>query len=167
VLPEEPARAAAILDTAIATLEEAAIELRNLARGIHPSSLTRHGLSAALTDIARRSPVELTIGGLPDERFPASIEATTYFVVSEALTNVARHAGTGRAQVGLSITLLAPGSRALEIVVADDGAGGASAGHGTGLRGLADRVALLDGTFEVVSPDGAGTVVRARIPLPS
>jgi PAS domain S-box-containing protein len=167
VLPEEPGRAAAILDTAIATLEEAAIELRNLARGIHPSSLTRHGLSAALTDIARRSPVELTIGGLPDERFPASIEATTYFVVSEALTNVARHAGTGRAQVGLSITLLAPGSRALEIVVADDGAGGASAGHGTGLRGLADRVALLDGTFEVVSPDGAGTVVRARIPLPS
>ncbi|MEP6527358.1 MAG: ATP-binding protein [Nocardioidaceae bacterium] len=104
---------------------------------------------------------------LPDERFPASIEATTYFVVSEALTNVSRHAGTGRAQVGLSITLLAPGSRALEIVVADDGAGGASVGHGTGLRGLADRVALLDGTFEVVSPDGAGTVVRAWIPLPS
>jgi PAS domain S-box-containing protein len=167
VLPEEPVRAAAILDTAIATLDEAAIELRNLARGIHPSSLTRYGLTAALTDIARRSPVELTIGGLPDERFPASIEATTYFLVSEALTNVARHAGTGRAQVGLSITLLAPGSRALEIVVADDGAGGASAGHGTGLRGLADRVALLDGTFEVVSPDGAGTVVRARIPLPS
>ena len=167
VLPEEPVRAAAILDTAIATLDEAAIELRNLARGIHPSSLTRYGLTAALTDIARRSPVELTIGGLPDERFPASIEATTYFVVSEALTNVARHAGTGRAQVGLSITLLAPGSRALEIVIADDGAGGASAGHGTGLRGLADRVALLDGTFEVVSPDGAGTLVRARIPLPS
>jgi len=167
VLPGEPSRAAAILDGAIATLEEAAIELRNLARGIHPRSLTRYGLSAALADMARRSPVELSIQNLPDERFPASVEATSYFVVSEALANVARHAGTDRAQIRLSVTDLAPDARGLEIVVSDDGSGGASAGTGTGLRGLADRIALLDGTFEVVSPHGAGTVVRAWIPLPS
>ena len=167
VLPDEPDRAAGILDGAIATLEEAAIELRNLARGIHPRSLTRYGLSAALADIARRSPVELSIQSPANERFPTSVEATSYFVVSEALTNVARHAGTDRAEVRLSITDLTSGPRGLEIVVSDDGSGGASTGSGTGLRGLADRVALLDGTFEVVSPQGAGTVVRAWIPLPS
>jgi PAS domain S-box-containing protein len=166
VLPDEPSRAAGILDGAIATLEEAAIELRNLARGIHPRSLTRYGLSAALADMARRSPVEMSIQSPPNERFPASVEATSYFVVSEALTNVARHAGTDRAQVRVTITDLA-GPRGLEIVVSDDGSGGASAGSGTGLRGLADRIALLDGTFEVISPQGAGTVVRAWIPLPS
>jgi PAS domain S-box-containing protein len=164
-LPGDPDRAAAILDTAIATLDEAAIELRNLARGIHPSSLTRHGLAAALADIARRSPVELSMNVLPTYRFPASVEATAYFVVSEALTNVARHAGSGRARVALSITDLTTGGRFLEVTVADDGSGGASAVSGTGLRGLADRVALLDGTFEVVSPDGGGTLVRARIPV--
>jgi signal transduction histidine kinase len=167
VLPDRPDRAAEVLDQAIGTLEDAAIELRNLARGIHPSSLTRYGLGAALADIARRSPVEIVIGGLPDERFPASIEATTYFVVSEALTNVARHAGTAHARVVLNVTNLDSGSRALDVTVADEGTGGAKADGGTGLRGLADRVALLDGSFEVVSPDGAGTIVRARLPLPS
>jgi PAS domain S-box-containing protein len=164
-LPDEPPRAADILDTALATLDEAAVELRNLARAIHPSSLTRHGLAAALSDIARRSPVELSMSQLPNYRFPASVEATAYFVVSEALTNVARHAGSGRARVALSITDLTTGGRMLEVTVADDGAGGASATSGTGLRGLADRVALLDGTFDVISPDGKGTLVRARIPL--
>jgi PAS domain S-box-containing protein len=165
-LPDEPVRAAEILDTALVTLDEAAIELRNLARGIHPSSLTRHGLAAALADIARRSPVELSMSVLPNYRFPASVEATAYFVVSEALTNVARHAGSGQARVALTITDLTTGGRMLEVTVADDGTGRASAASGTGLRGLADRVALLDGTFDVVSPDGGGTLVRARIPLP-
>jgi PAS domain S-box-containing protein len=164
-LPNEPARAAEILDGALASLDEAAIELRNLARGIHPSSLTRHGLAAALADIARRSPVELSMGTLPTSRFPASVEATAYFVVSEALTNVARHAGTNRARVTLTITDLVTGEPALEVMVADDGAGGASVTNGTGLQGLADRVAFLDGAFDVVSPEGGGTRVRARIPL--
>jgi PAS domain S-box-containing protein len=167
-LPEDPGRAAEILDGALTTLDEAAIELRNLARGIHPSSLTRHGLAVALADIARRSPVELNLSGLPKGRFPASVEATAYFVVSEALTNVARHAGTGRARVALMIAdPTTGGGQMLQVTVADDGAGGASATSGTGLRGLADRVALLDGTFDVVSPPGAGTLVRARIPLSS
>jgi PAS domain S-box-containing protein len=165
-LPGDPARAAEILDTGLATLDEAAIELRNLARGIHPSSLTRHGLAAALADIARQSPVELSMATLPTYRFPASVEATAYFVVSEALTNVARHAGSGRARVELTITDLVTGGRTLEVTVADDGTGGATLTSGTGLQGLADRVALLDGTFDVVSPPGHGTLVRARIPLP-
>jgi signal transduction histidine kinase len=128
--------------------------------------LTRYGLAAALTDIARRSPVELSLGTLPTNRFPASVEATAYFVVSEALTNVARHAGSERARVALTITDLIPGGRTLDVTVADDGTGGASVTSGTGLQGLADRVALLDGTFDVVSPEGEGTLVRARIPLP-
>jgi PAS domain S-box-containing protein len=165
-LPDQPSRAAGILDTALATLDEAAIELRNLARGIHPSSLTRHGLATALADIARRSPVELSMSLVPDDRFPASVEATAYFVVSEALTNVARHAGTGRARVAIAISDLTAAGRTLEVTVADDGTGGASATSGSGLRGLADRVAMLDGTFDVVSPGGGGTLVRARIPLP-
>jgi len=165
-LPNDPARAAETLDTALATLDEAAIELRNLARGIHPSSLTRHGLAAALADIARRSPVELSMNTLPTYRFPASIEATAYFVVSEALTNVAKHAGNERARVALTITDLVTGGRSLEVTVADEGTGGASVTSGSGLQGLADRVALLDGTFDVVSPHGRGTLVRARIPLP-
>jgi PAS domain S-box-containing protein len=164
-LPDQPVRAAEILDSALATLDEAALELRNLARGIHPSSLTRHGLAAALADIARRSPVELSMEALPTYRFPASVEATAYFVVSEALTNVARHAGSGRARVALTITDLTTGGQMLEVTVADEGTGGASTTSRTGLRGLADRVALLDGTFDVVSPDGGGTLVRARIPL--
>ena len=166
-LPDEPERAAGILDTALATLDDAARELRNLARGIHPSSLTEYGLAAALNDIARRSPVELSMGVLPAHRFPASVEATAYFVISEALTNVARHAGSKRARVAVTISEDQPArGRTLEVTVSDDGSGRASPAGGTGLRGLADRVALLDGTFDVVSPDGGGTVVRARIPVP-
>lgn len=166
-LPDEPERAAGIIDTALVTLEEAAIELRNLARGIHPSSLTEQGLAAALSDIARRSPVELTMSVLPTHRFPTSVEATAYFVVSEALANVARHAGSKRARVAVTITDDPPArGRMLEVSVSDDGAGRASPIGGTGLRGLADRVALLDGTFDVVSPDGGGTLIRARIPVP-
>jgi signal transduction histidine kinase len=102
---------------------------------------------------------------LPTYRLPASVEATAYFVVSEALTNVARHAGSGRARVALTITDLTTGGQMLEVTVADEGTGGASTTSETGLRGLADRVTLLDGTFDVVSPDGGGTLVRARIPL--
>ncbi|MEV8512736.1 PAS domain S-box protein [Dactylosporangium sp. NPDC051484] len=159
-LPDEPARAAAILDDAIGALEEAAIELRNFARGIHPSSLTRYGLGAALADLARRSPVELRVGALPEERFPPAVESTAYFVISEALTNVARYAGTDAAEVSLGVE-----DGVLVVTVVDDGRGGADAELGTGLRGLADRMAMLDGSIEVHSPAGQGTLVRARIPV--
>jgi PAS domain S-box-containing protein len=161
-LPAEPVRAAEILDEAIRALDEAAVELRNLARGIHPSSLTRYGLRAALKDVARRSPVDLHLGTVPRRRFPPSVESTAYFVISEALTNVARHAGTGHARVDLGLD-----AATLVVTVADDGPGGASADRGSGLRGLADRVALLDGSLEVLSPAGSGTTLRARIPVPA
>jgi signal transduction histidine kinase len=98
---------------------------------------------------------------MPNYRFPASVEATAYFVVSEALTNVARHAGTGRARVALTITT---GGRMLEVTVADNGTGRASAASGIGLRGLADRVALLDGTLDVVSRTGRHARARPHPP---
>jgi PAS domain S-box-containing protein len=161
LLPGDAERSAAMLDDAIAHLEEAAVELRNLARGIHPSSLTRYGLSVALADVARRAPLNVTLGSLPTQRYPAPIEATAYFVVTEALTNAARHAGSARVQVHV-----AEDGDALQVTVSDDGPGGASLDGGTGLRGLADRVALLDGSLDVVSSPDAGTTVTARIPLP-
>ena len=159
-LPDEPNRAAAVLDEAIAGLDEAALELRDLARGIHPASLTRYGLSAALGDVARRSPIDLELGTIPVERYPLAVEATAYFVISEALTNVARYAGTGRARVDVAVH-----DAVLVVTIGDDGPGGASLDGGTGLRGLADRVAMLDGTFDVDSPRGGGTRLSARIPL--
>jgi signal transduction histidine kinase len=160
-LATRPDRAAALLDEAIGELTQAAEELRDLARGIHPASLTRHGLAAALIDVARRSSLELELGPMPPGRFPPSVEATAYFVVTEALANVARHAGTPHARVEVTEQ---PG--ALVVLVTDRGVGGAAVDRGTGLRGLADRVALLDGDLRVVSPDGRGTAVVARIPVP-
>jgi PAS domain S-box-containing protein len=166
VLPGQPDRAAAIIDDAIALLEDAAVELRNLARGIYPRSLTDRGLAAALREVARRSPLDLQLGDIPHQRFPGSVEATAYFLVSEALTNVARHARHGHARVDVRVAAAELGRRVLDVTVADDGPGGASPGEGSGLRGIADRVALLDGSFEVASPPGGGTVLHARIPLP-
>jgi PAS domain S-box-containing protein len=164
-LPEQPARAAQLLDDAIRALEEAAVELRNLARGIHPSSLTRYGLAGALADLARRSTLDVTLDVPPLGRFPAAIEATAYYVVSEAMTNVARHSGTSNMRVRVEVRA-ATGGATLAVEVRDDGRGGASIDAGSGLRGLADRVGLLDGELFVASPVGGGTTVRARIPLP-
>jgi signal transduction histidine kinase len=154
-----------MLDDAIGNLSDTAVDLRNLARGIHPSSLTRYGLAVALADLARRGPVDLLLGAIPQERFPASAESTVYFVVSEAVTNVARYAGTGRARVDVAVDESGQ-QRALTVIVADDGVGAAEPGRGTGLRGLADRLAMVDGTLEIHSPAGGGTRVCARIPLP-
>jgi PAS domain S-box-containing protein len=164
-LPDDPARAAAMLDEAIGNLSDTAVDLRDLSRGIHPSSLTRYGLAVALADVARRSPVDLQLGTVPAERFPAAAESTVYFVVSEAVTNVARYAGTGRARVDVAVD---DGGqrRALTVTVADDGVGGAEPVRGTGLRGLADRLAMVDGTLKIHSPAGGGTRLSARIPLP-
>jgi signal transduction histidine kinase len=164
-LPDDPARAAAMLDEAIENLSDTAVDLRDLARGIHPSSLTRYGLAVALADVARRCPVHLQIGAVSEERFPAAAESTAYFVVSEAVANVARYAGTGRARVDVAVDDSGR-RRALTVSVADDGVGGAEPGRGTGLRGLADRLAMVDGTLEIHSPAGGGTRVRAWIPLP-
>jgi signal transduction histidine kinase len=133
-------------------------ELRDLARGIHPAVLTERGLGPALRDVAARCPVPVTVLTAPDERFAATVEATAYFVVSEALTNVAKYAQASSATVALEHS----GDR-LVVEVADDGRGGADPAAGSGLRGLMDRIAALDGTLGVDSPVGAGTRVRAEL----
>ncbi|WP_083828786.1 PAS domain S-box protein [Parafrankia sp. EUN1f] len=168
-LPGDPSHAATMLDQAIRNLDEAALDLRNLARGIHPRNLTHHGLAAALADLARHSPVDLRLGMVPVVRFPAVVESTVYFVVSECLTNVARYAGTQMARVDVAVEdyLAETGThRALAVAIADDGVGGADPARGTGLRGLADRLVMFDGRLEIISPVGGGTCVRAWIPLP-
>ena len=152
---------AALITSAGKEAREALTELRELARGIHPAVLTETGLTGAVQALVERSPVAATITAVPDERFPAAIEATAYFVVSEALANVAKHAMAGGAQVTIRRR---PGRLVVE--VSDDGAGGARAEGGSGLRGLADRVASVGGVLRVDSPPGGGTRLEADLPCP-
>jgi signal transduction histidine kinase len=137
-------------------------ELRDLARGIHPAVLTERGLGPALRDVAGRSPLPVTVLDSLERRFEPTVEATAYFVVSEALTNVAKYAEAKSATVSVSLA-----DDRLVIEVVDDGRGGADASHGSGLRGLADRIAALDGTLDVFSPAGHGTRVRAELEVAS
>jgi len=158
-LDRDPSAAAEALDEAIAGLAQAGDELRELARGIHPAVLSEGGLEPALTILAERSVTLVELDLTPEERFPAAIETAAYFVVAEALTNVARHASAGRLNVSAKRV-----DGALVVEVADDGCGGADLGRGSGLRGLADRVSALSGTFAVTSVPGKGTIVRAEFP---
>ncbi len=150
-----------LIDSASKEAREALTELRELARGIHPAVLTETGLTGAVQALVERSPVPTTITAVPDERFPAAIEATAYFVVSEALANVAKHARADGAQV---LIRKFPGRLLVE--VSDDGAGGVRPERGSGLRGLADRVASVGGVLRVDSPPGGGTRLEADIPCP-
>ena len=150
-----------LIEAAGKEAKEALTELRELARGIHPAVLTETGLAGAVQALVERSPTVVEITEVPRERFPAVIEATAYFVVSEALANVAKHARACTAQV--SIRRL-PGR--LAVRVSDDGAGGARPERGSGLAGLADRVASAGGVLRVDSPPGAGTRLEADIPCP-
>ena len=134
-------------------------ELRALARGIHPAVLTDEGLSAALASLARRATVPVEIRAVPEERLGAPVEAAAYFVASEALANVAKHAHASN--VTISVTR-ANGWVRLE--VADDGVGGADVSRGSGLSGLRDRVEALDGRLEITSRAAAGTQLRAEFP---
>ena len=140
-------------------LAGALAELRELARGIHPPLLTDRGLKPALEALANRTLVPVELAGLPDDRLPAGVEAAAYYLVAEALTNVAKYARASKASVRVA---RANGSVTVE--VSDDGIGGADVGRGSGLRGLADRVEALDGHLDVDSPPGAGTRLRAEIP---
>ncbi|MGE0067894.1 MAG: sensor histidine kinase [Solirubrobacterales bacterium] len=158
-LDSDPALAAELLDEAMEELGAATAELRELARGIHPVLLSERGLRAALGGLADRSPVPVQILETPAERLPEAVEMAAYFVVAEALTNVARYADAAEATVRV-----ARNNGVVEVEVSDDGGGGADPAAGTGLRGLEDRVAALDGSFEVDSRAGAGTTVAARIP---
>jgi signal transduction histidine kinase len=143
------------LDNARAAIEE----LRELVHGIHPAVLTRHGLAAAVSDLADRASVPVTVE-IAAERYPSSVELAAYFVTAEALTNVVKYARASRARVATTRT---PSD--LVLTVDDDGIGGAQASAGSGLAGLADRIEALGGTLSVSSQPGDGTHVRAEIPL--
>jgi signal transduction histidine kinase len=151
----------ALIESASKEAREAIAELRELARGIHPAVLTQTGLAGAVQALAERSPVPVTIIEVPERRFPAAIEATAYFVVSEALANVAKHSHASAAH----ITIRTLQDRLL-VTVSDDGSGGATPDGGSGLRGLSDRVAAAGGQLHIDSPHGAGTRLEADIPCP-
>jgi PAS domain S-box-containing protein len=155
----DPEEAAPLLDEAIEELARATTELREFARGIHPAVLTEGGLVPALRALAARSRVPVGLGELAQSRLPRRVEATVYFLVAEALTNVARYSGARRVEIDLDAC-----TERVTIEVRDDGQGGADPARGSGLRGLADRVAAVDGSFEIISPSGIGTTVRAVIP---
>jgi signal transduction histidine kinase len=149
---------AASLDEASAEARAALTELRELAHGIHPQVLTGSGLGPAIESLAARSPIGVSVEVEPG-RFPSAIEGAVYFAVAEALTNVAKYAQAGHALVRSGWS-----AGTLTVEITDDGIGGADVGRGSGLRGLADRLAALDGSLEVVSPQGGGTRILGRIP---
>ena len=155
----DPDGADTVLQSAREELALALEELRELARGIHPAVLTERGLGPALESLASRSPLPVLVDA-PEERLPEPVEAAAYFVVSEALANVAKYAQATEAAVRV-----ARSNGRVVVEVRDDGVGGAEPGSGSGLRGLADRVSALSGTLTVESPRGVGTVIRADIPL--
>jgi signal transduction histidine kinase len=155
----DPSAARAALADAGEELAVALEELRELARGLHPALLTERGLRAAVEGLVVRVPVPVEIAEVSDERLPEPVEAAAYYLIAEALTNATKYAEASKVRVRVA---LSNGSAVVE--VSDDGAGGADPAGGSGLRGLADRVETLGGSFEVVSPIGAGTLLRAEIP---
>jgi signal transduction histidine kinase len=149
-----------LLDEALAQAEHASAELRELSHGILPSALTRGGLRAGIDELASRAPVPVSVE-VSVERLPAPLEATAYFMVAEALTNVVKHACAKRAQIAAILE-----DRSLRLEVRDDGIGGVRSDGGSGLIGLRDRAAALNGRLLVHSPPGEGTVIAATLPVP-
>jgi signal transduction histidine kinase len=161
-LDEDPVAAAALVESAHDEAKVALAELRELVRGVHPVVLTDRGLDAAVSALAARSPLPVSLDVDPGGRLPRELEAAAYFVVADSLANVAKHADADRVWVRIARR----GAR-LEVEVRDDGDGGAEIGAGTGIAGLVRRVEALDGTLDVESPAGRGTLVRAEIPCVS
>jgi signal transduction histidine kinase len=159
LLERDPAGARAMLARAREQLDGGLAELRDLARGIHPTVLTDRGVEAALAALVGRAPVRVDLRAAVPERLDASIEAAAYFLVSEALTNAAKHADADTVSVDVSC-----GDGTLVVTIADDGVGGADPGGGSGLRGLVDRVDAVGGTLDVTSAPGRGTRLCARLP---
>jgi signal transduction histidine kinase len=151
-----------LLAETVAELQTAVEDLRELARGVHPAILTEEGLAAALASLAHRSPLPLTLVAEPEDRFNPEVEATAYFLVCEALANVAKHSQASEATVSATRT-----DGLLVVEVADDGVGGARPADGSGLTGLADRVEALGGRLRIESPSGGGTTIVAEIPCGS
>jgi PAS domain S-box-containing protein len=158
-LDEDPSTSSELLHAASEELSTALEELRELARGIHPAVLTDRGLGPALESLVTRTPVPVDVDAPLEERLPEPVEAAAYYVVSEALTNIAKYANASQAAVRVS---RANGLAVVE--VEDDGVGGADPTRGSGLRGLADRVEALAGRLAVDSEPGRGTRIRAEIP---
>jgi signal transduction histidine kinase len=151
--------ARARLDEAQREVASSLAELRDLARGIHPAVLTGHGLGVALQQVAARATVPVTLTVELDERLPERVEVAAYYVVTESLANVAKHAQAQTASVGVART-----ADCVVVEIVDDGVGGADSESGSGLRGLADRVESLGGRLRVWTPRGGGTRVEAEIP---
>lgn len=158
-IDDDPENAKELLAQASADLAEATTELRELARGIHPAILTDRGLGAALGALATRSAVPVELADVPEDRLPPPVESAAYFVVAEALTNVARYSEATHATVSVQRE-----NGLATIEIRDDGVGGADINAGTGLRGLQDRVAALDGKLVIESVSGSGTTIRAEFP---
>ncbi|WP_112134177.1 sensor histidine kinase [Glycomyces dulcitolivorans] len=142
-------------------------DLRDLVRGLHPAVLEDRGLDAALSAVAARSPIPVRLKVDMERRVARDIEAVAYFVISEALTNTARHSGAENAAVEVVLAKDADGGDLLRLRVVDDGRGGADPESGTGLRGLGDRVRSVDGRFLLTSPLGGPTTIEAELPCAS
>jgi signal transduction histidine kinase len=157
----DAARARELVDLATEDAKAGLDELRELAAGIHPQILTSRGLGAALEALAARTALPVNVACAPADRMPGEIEASVYFLISEALTNVVKHARASRAEVSVRLE-----DSSLSVEVADDGIGGAELGDaGSGLAGMVDRVEALEGRLELSSEARGGTVVRAEIPI--
>jgi signal transduction histidine kinase len=160
-LEDDPGTARELLSDTQDDLTRGLEELRELARGLHPALLTERGLGPALDALLTRAPVPVEIEELPEERLTAPVEAAAYYVVAEAITNVAKYAHASRATVSISRS-----DGCATVTVCDDGVGGADPAGGSGLRGLAARVEALSGRLDVDSPPDRGTCIRAEIPYP-
>jgi len=161
-LPEDPEAAAPLVANAHEEVKAAMKEIRDLVRGVHPVVLEDRGLDAALSAVVARSPIPVALSVDVPGRPPPAVESAAYFIVSEALTNVARHSGASRA----SVQVVRQGDR-LVVVVDDDGVGGADPSRGTGLRGLEERVRALGGRFQILSQPGGPTTLIAEVPCAS
>ncbi|HET9288675.1 MAG TPA: PAS domain S-box protein [Gaiella sp.] len=160
MLDSDPAAVRAALADACDELALALDDLRELARGLHPAVLSNRGLRAAVETLTGRAPIPVEITEIPDGRLPEAVEAAAYYLIAEALTNVVKYAQASTVRVRV-----AAGDASLVLEVSDDGVGGADPAGGSGLRGLADRVEALGGALHVVSRAGAGTSLRAEIPI--
>ncbi len=154
-----PAEVPQLVDSAQIELTLALEEIRELVRGLHPRLLSDRGLEPALAGLAERAILPVEIAETPSERLPPAVEAAAYYIVAEALANAGKHSQASY----VSVRVCADGAET-SVEVVDDGVGGADAQAGSGLRGLADRVAALGGALEVASDPGCGTTLRATLP---